>query len=166
MSRSGLGPDVSIERAEPVDAEAILALQRLAYRSEAALYGDYSIPPLTESLEELRAVFDEGAVVLRAMRGGRLVGSVRARLRGGTCEIARLIVHPELQGRGIGRRLMAEIEACFPEASRFALFTGDRSQRNLRIYERLGYQRRGSEAQTEKVTIIHLEKPNAAATGG
>jgi hypothetical protein len=28
------------------DAEAILALQRLAYQSEAAIYDDFTIPPL------------------------------------------------------------------------------------------------------------------------
>ena len=29
------------------DSEAILTLQRLAYQSEAAIYDDFTIPPLT-----------------------------------------------------------------------------------------------------------------------
>ena len=33
------------------DLEEILALQKLAYQSEAELYDDYTIPPLTQSLE-------------------------------------------------------------------------------------------------------------------
>ena len=37
------------------DAEAILALQRLAYQTEAALYDDFTLPPLIETLAELRA---------------------------------------------------------------------------------------------------------------
>ena len=53
-------------------------------------------------------------VVLKALQGARIVGSVRASVQGGTCQIERLIVHPELQGRGIGTRLMHEVEACFP----------------------------------------------------
>jgi predicted N-acetyltransferase YhbS len=165
MPRHGSAAEIAIEPAEPGDAEAILALQRLAYRSEAALYDDYSIPPLTETLAQLRAVFDDH-VVLRAMLGERLIGSVRARERGGICAIGRLIVHPELQGRGVGRRLMAEIEARFPRARSFALFTGDRSDRNLRLYEGLGYERRGSERQTERVTIVHLEKPGPGTSPG
>jgi predicted N-acetyltransferase YhbS len=163
MSRPGSDADILVEAAGPADAEAILALQRRAYLSEAALYDDYSIPPLTESLEQLQAVFDDH-VVLRAILDGRLVGSVRAREREGTCAIGRLIVEPELQGRGIGRRLMTEIERRFPRARRYALFTGDRSARNLRLYERLGYELRGSEQQTDRVTIVHLEKPGPAAT--
>ncbi len=36
------------------DAEIILALQRLAYQSEAAIYDDFTLPPLIETLEELQ----------------------------------------------------------------------------------------------------------------
>jgi hypothetical protein len=32
-----------------------LALQKLAYRSEAEIYDDYTIPPLTQTLGEMRA---------------------------------------------------------------------------------------------------------------
>ena len=37
------------------DAAEILALQKLAYASEAALYGDETLPPLMQSLEQLQA---------------------------------------------------------------------------------------------------------------
>jgi hypothetical protein len=33
------------------DAPAILTLQRLAYRSDAELYGDETLPPLTETID-------------------------------------------------------------------------------------------------------------------
>jgi hypothetical protein len=36
-------------------AAEILAIQRLAWEPEARLYQDWTIPPLTQSLEELRA---------------------------------------------------------------------------------------------------------------
>lgn len=36
------------------DAAAILALQKLAYQSEARLYDDYSLPPLTQTLPEMQ----------------------------------------------------------------------------------------------------------------
>lgn len=42
-----------ITAASPADAAAILALQKLAYQSEARLYNDFSIPPLLQTLEEL-----------------------------------------------------------------------------------------------------------------
>jgi len=39
------------------DAAEILAVQRLAYQSEAEIYGDFALPPLLETLEDLRSQF-------------------------------------------------------------------------------------------------------------
>lgn len=47
--------EILIERATFTDAKAILTLQKLAYQSEARLYKNDSLPPLTESLEDLIA---------------------------------------------------------------------------------------------------------------
>ena len=58
------------------DAEAILTLQRLAYQSEAAIYDDFTIPPLTETLEDLTARFHDRRF-LKAVEDGQIVGSVR-----------------------------------------------------------------------------------------
>jgi len=129
---------MKISRAKPVDAPEILALQKLAFLSEAAIYGDYGIPPLTQTLAELESEFKQG-VILKAVGQGRILGSVRARQREGVCLVARLIVHPEAQGQGLGQALMAAIEAEFPQAESYELFTGSRSRRNLSFYRRQGY---------------------------
>jgi GNAT superfamily N-acetyltransferase len=146
-----------IESASETAAPAILALQKRAYESEARLYGDWSIPPLTQTLESLRAEFAD-STVLEAREGEVLLGSVRAREAGGTCHIGRLIVEPAKQGHGIGTRLMREIESAFPAARRFELFTGSRSEANLRLYERLGYTRFREQAVSPAVTLVFLEK--------
>jgi hypothetical protein len=52
-------PKMDIGTAIIEDAEAILALQRLAYQSEAVIYDDFTLPPLTESLEDLKARFHD-----------------------------------------------------------------------------------------------------------
>lgn len=147
-----------IQPATVADAEPILALQKLAYASEAALYGDPTIPPLTQTLDQMRAEFDR-QVVLKAVVDGTLVGSVRAHLHAGTCRIGRLIVHPTVQGRGIGTRLMTAIEARFATAAGFELFTGDRSTRNLALYEKLGYRRTRVASLNAHTTVVILEKP-------
>ena len=73
--------------------------------------------------------------------GHRLVGAVRARLDGDRWELGRLMVAPDLAGRGLGRRLLAHAEAQAPaEARRFTLFTGSRSARNIALYQRAGYR--------------------------
>jgi GNAT superfamily N-acetyltransferase len=148
---------VTITDASRADAEAILALQKLAYQSEAKLHDDWSLPPLTQTLESLIEEFG-GSTVLKATVEDRLIGSVRARLSGETCLIGRLMVHPEFQRRGIGSRLLREIESRFRDAARFELFTGSRSEGNIRLYQRQGYAMTRTEAASPKVTLVFMEK--------
>ena len=146
-----------IERAKVEDAKEILALQKLAYQSEAAIYDDYTIPPLTQTLAEIEADF-ERQVFLKASVDGRIIGSVRAHVRQGTCLIGRLIVHPDFQNQGIGARLMGEIEDTFSQAKRCELFTGHLSERNLYFYQKRGYKIFKREKITEDLTLVFLEK--------
>jgi ribosomal protein S18 acetylase RimI-like enzyme len=129
---------VKIEPAKPEDAAEILSLQKRAYLSEAMIYDDYSIPPLVQTLEEISAEF-RSKLFLKAIESGALVGSVRGYCREGIAHLERLIVHPTHQGRGVGSLLTRTFEASFPEAQRFELFTGHKSERNISLYRRLGY---------------------------
>jgi ribosomal protein S18 acetylase RimI-like enzyme len=162
------------------DAPAILALQRLAYQAEALRYNDWNMPPLTQPLEALQAEFarltilkavprltpDQTAPLTAAEQPvpGALpvVGSVRAGLSHGVCHIGRLIVHPEHQHQGLGTALLQAIEARFPTAERFALFTGERSLGNLRLYQRHGYLPVRSQEMSPELTLVFLEKPGTA----
>jgi len=157
MSKEAAPPRFRIERASLDDAPAILELQKLAYQSEARLYDDWKLPPLTQTLVALREEF-AASVTLKATEVGRLVGSVRAREANGVCQVGRLIVHPEQQGHGVGTMLLRHIEAEFPGASSFELFTGSRSEGNLRLYERLGYLRNREQVLSQSVTLVFLEK--------
>jgi len=146
-----------IARADLTDAGEILALQKLAYQSEAVIYDDWSIPPLTETLEEITEAFAENTF-LKICDAGRIVGAVRAFAREGTCEIGRLIVHTDYQGKGIGTQLMLAAEAAFPATERFELFTGSKSERNIRLYERLGYAIFRTKLLSDLVELVFMEK--------
>jgi GNAT superfamily N-acetyltransferase len=152
-----LGLSMLVTQATPADAEEILDLQKLAYQSEAALYQDYTIPPLTQTLAEITAEF-RNRHFLKAVTDNSIRGSVRAHLGQGTCYIGRLIVHPAYQNRGLGTDLMSKIEGCFPEAQRYELFTGHLSERNLYLYRKLGYVPIRREQVSEKLTLVFLEK--------
>jgi ribosomal protein S18 acetylase RimI-like enzyme len=146
-----------VEEAGIEDAEEILALQKEAYASEGELYDDYTLPPLVQTLEEIRADFDR-QLFLKAVEEGRIIGSVRAHEEGGTCFVGRLIVSPDRQDMGIGTGLMDEIEGRFPEASRFELFTGHRSEKALHIYIKRGYGVCRIRPAHDRLTIVFLEK--------
>jgi ribosomal protein S18 acetylase RimI-like enzyme len=156
---------VTIKRADVRDAEEILALQKLAFQSEAELYNDYTLPPLTQTLEEMRADFEK-QVILKASIDGRVVGSVRAQMKSqGTCYVGRLVVHPDFQNRGIGTRLMDEIEGVFSQAERFELFTGHRSENTLHLYHKLGYREFKRERVSDDLTLVFLEKHPSTQQG-
>jgi len=150
---------VEIHRATLEDAEEILALQYLAYEVEAILYDDWLIPPLVETVHEVPHDIAQ-TVVLKVCSGGRIVGSVRGRLRpDSSCYVGRLIVHPDRRRRGIATRMMLELEACFPGVACFELFTGEKSAGNIKLYEGLGYREMGRQVQSSTITIIILRKP-------
>jgi ribosomal protein S18 acetylase RimI-like enzyme len=146
-----------ISQASIEDAEAILKLQKIAYQSEAQIYNDFSISPLTQTLDQIKADFAT-KVFLKAVAGADIVGSVRGYQEKGTCYIERLIVQPAFQGQGTGTALMRHIESVFSEAKRFELFTGHRSERNIRLYQKLGYQAFSQESATESLTFVFMEK--------
>ena len=144
------------------DAEAILALQKLAYASEARRYDDWTIPPLVETLDSVRRQIAEH-VVLKATVDGRLAGSVRGVVTDGVCEVCRLSVDPALQRRGIGSALLAAIEARFPDVEAFELFTGNRSVENLRLYDRHGYRHARTKVLSPAVSLVFLRKSAAGS---
>ncbi len=161
-----MGMSVTISAATADDAEQILKLQYLCYQGEAELYGDYSIEPLTQSLDDLRAELSEGCVLV-ARLGAEVVGSVRGVVDDkGTAAIGKLIVHPRMQRHGLGGRLLAAIEERLTEdraAKRYRLFTGHRSEGNLRLYRRYGYAQVGTEEVNRRLSLVTMEK-DATAT--
>jgi GNAT superfamily N-acetyltransferase len=113
------------------DAGEVLTLQRAAYVGEAMLY-DQFLPPLRETLDEVRSVLESDTVVLGIRDEGRLIGTVRIKPDG---EVGRLAVAPDRQHEGLGTRLL---EAAIERGGTW-LFTGDRSEANLRLYRRHGF---------------------------
>ena len=152
-----------IERARVEDAATILDLQKLAYLSEVEIYNNASIPPLTQTLDGIRAEFDN-QIFLKALIDERIIGSVRAYQTEETCHIGRLVVHPDFQNQGIGSRLMKYIEDVFENAGRFELFTGDNSERNLYLYHKLGYREFRRKKFQENLVLVFLEKDNTLAS--
>lgn len=143
----------------PGDAGEVLTLQRAAFVTEAQAHGDPCLPPLTQTLAELRAELAgpscHGWTVREA---GRLVACVRADVGGTAADLIRLVVAPDRQGEGLGTRLLRAAEQRLPPQVReIRLFTGERSHANLRFYERHGY-RRTHTTPAGAYRLVHLAK--------
>jgi ech hydrogenase subunit C len=149
-------------RGQRTDAPEILALQKVAYQSEAEIYGDRSLPALQQTLRELEADFDQ-MLFFKAVVNGKIIGSVRGYEKQQTAYLSRVIVHPYFRRRGIGRRLLDEIEQAFPGASRFEAFTGHQSKRNLFQLTKRGYQPFKTEPFTPAINWVFLQKQRAPA---
>ena len=148
---------MKIIRAEKENAEEILKLQKNAYQSEAEIYNDFSIPPLTQTLENIQNQINN-QIFLIAIEDEKIIGSVRAYEKYGTCYIGRLIVNPDKQNQGIGTLLMDEIEKYFSASKRYELFTGSKSEKNISLYKKLGYNMCKSEHLNHAVELIYMEK--------
>jgi tRNA (guanine37-N1)-methyltransferase len=137
------------------DAAELLTLTRACWAEEYARYGLFGAG--TDTVEDFADELAEWTTwVLRS--GGRLVASVRARRDPAdptTWRIGRLMVAPDLRGRGLGRALLAFAEAQAPDdATTYWLNTGERSERNLKIYKKAGYRvRPGEGAHPETVDL-------------
>ncbi|WP_058910020.1 GNAT family N-acetyltransferase [Entomohabitans teleogrylli] len=149
-----------IEKALRTDLPKILALQYIAYQSEARLCNNPLIPPLTQTLEEVVIEFYSGIFLKVENACGDIVASVRACSENGSLHIGKLIVHPDLQGQGIGTRLLREIEHLCPQR-RYVLFTSNKSARNIRLYQRIGYTAFREQDMGDGLKFIFLEKIRA-----
>jgi ribosomal protein S18 acetylase RimI-like enzyme len=151
----GLG--VGIMLAQIADFAEILNVQKEAFRSEAELYQNFNIQPLTQTLSEMVEECRE-KVVLKAVINGKIVGSIRANIHKNGCWVNKLFVLPDFQKKGIGEKLLREIEKCFPDAEKFTLATGARSQSNIRLYEKVGYKVIRYETFHDGVEAVMMEK--------
>jgi GNAT superfamily N-acetyltransferase len=150
---------VLIINAEFKDLQEILNLQYLAYQSEAKLHNNYTIPPLTQTLEELVRECDNGILLKAIDDNNVIIGSVRGYIESNTLFIGKLMVHPKHQGNGIGSQLLHAIEQFCPEC-RYELFTSEKSTQNLQFYEKMGYRRFMEKSVTPGLKLIYLEKNN------
>ena len=143
------------------DAGELLTLQRACWVQEALANDMLDIPALHESLADVEASLDDWAYfVVRS--AGRLVGAVRGRLEGDHWDIGRVMVAPDLQGRGLGRALLEHIQGVAPaEASSYVLFTGANSSDNQRMYKKAGFSLRKDLPAPPGAVILTKRAPGA-----
>lgn len=145
-------------------AGELLTLQRAAYVTEAQLHNDLQLPPLTQSLDDLAKELSLPELTAIGLRtdAGRLAAAVRLRVgapQTHAAELGRLVVAPDLQGRGLGSRLLRIVEQRLPaEVTELRLFTGEHSAGNLRLYTRFRYAESHRTPTPGGYALVHLTK--------
>lgn len=153
--------DLRILPALPEDAPELLDIQVEAFATVAHLYGMERVPPMDETIQDFEAAIVRGGV-LKAVRGGRPIGAVRGTPNpDGSVLVGRLCVRPGLGRSGAGGALMLAVEDLFPDATRFVLYTGERTPHTRRLYESIGYVVTHDEVVTDDIRLLWMAKENA-----
>lgn len=105
---------VKIEIATIEDVPALLDLQRKAFGPLCEELGWDDAPILSESLEQAYKEFAKCFTLKVQNQDGVIIGSVFGRLENDSLYIGRLMVLPEYQQNGIGKRLFREIQSRIP----------------------------------------------------
>lgn len=137
--------DLDVRPAVPADAGELYTLQRACWLQEMEANPGVEIPALRESLDDVRRGLEGWVVrVVREPSSGRLVGAVRGKVDShGEWDIGRVMVAPDLQGRGLGRALLELVQELAPrEVETYVLFTGEWSFDNQRMYKKAGFRLR------------------------
>lgn len=149
--------DIQVKTASIDDASKILEIQKSAFLSQARIYENYQLPPLTQNLESIQNEFN-GKTFLKVMLKGQIIASVRFKAIDGYVTIDRIVVEPEYQNQGIGTTLLKEIESRVPNAIAFKLFTGKKSVRNIYLYKKLGYKIIKNQITDQGIELLYMEK--------
>ena len=107
---------LTISPATPADATALEQLINSAYRGESAKQGWTTEADLLDGTrtdaELIRGIIaDPNSLLLKAMDDEGILGCVELRQEGERLYFGMLTVRPRIQGRGIGKALMAAAEA-------------------------------------------------------
>ena len=148
---------MEIRKAIKQDLPRILEIQKRAFLSEAERYNDFNIPPLHQTIEELEQEFTEKQIWVATIEN-EIVGSFRIYSKNQIGYIGKLIVLPEFQNKGIGRTLMTKAENLFTDILKIEIYTGEKSVKNIHLYQSLGYQIVGIIPETANVNLVLMEK--------
>ena len=148
---------MKIELATIQHVPALLDLQRRAFGPLCEELKWEDAPILSESLEHLYEDFAQCTTLKMENEDGLIVGSVHGKVDDGSLYIGRLMVLPEYQQQGIGKRLFREIQSRLPHR-RIWLCTCQQVRPPYEFYLREGFKPYKSEVVGPGLTWAYLEK--------
>ena len=152
---------IELIKADITDAEEIRRIQALAFAELYERYQDHASSPANETVERVTERFKgipQDHYILRL--NGENIGSVRvAPLPDNVCYLNSICIVPQYRGQGLGKLVMSELEALYPDAKRWELTTINQEKTLCRFYEMLGYTCLGDYRELQEgMMLVKYEK--------
>jgi ribosomal protein S18 acetylase RimI-like enzyme len=138
--------ELEIRTANPDDAAAIAAVLAASFLEYQPLYTLKGYAATTPGEAVIKHRFAEGKTWV-ALFAGKIVGTVSVVAQPDSLYIRSMAILPEARGQRLGERLLAEIEhyALAQGCRRLTLSTTPFLDRAIRLYEKFGFARCGSD---------------------
>ncbi len=110
------------------------------------LFTEESIKQFQERIRN----FPDSIQTFVAKDGDRIMGVCRVIIEKDSNELKMLYVHPEYQGKGIGKALWEESKKLFNENNRIFVNVATYNNQAIKFYEKLGFKDTGKRFEEEK----------------
>ncbi|MGM9699184.1 MAG: GNAT family N-acetyltransferase [Prevotella sp.] len=146
-----------IEIASIDDVPALLRLQHKAFGPLVEELHWNDAPNMTETIEQAYEGFAQNTTLKIEDEHHGIIASVRGNVTEGRLWIGRLMVLPEHQHKGLGRRLLKEIQSMLPH-NRACFGTCLQVKKSMELYESEGFRVYDTEDIGNGLTWAFMEK--------
>lgn len=116
-------------------AEDIWYLQHAAFREEVVRLGVKTVPPLMETVDDLRRTPD---TYIGYEKDGEWIGAVSYYMQGRLLKLRRLMVHPAYFRQGVGTALLNYLLSHTPH-DQAEVHAGERNDPAVGLYRKMGF---------------------------
>lgn len=147
---------ITFELAKPEDAKELYEIQKLAYKEQLERYRDYETNPAVEGIEWVLFKIKHH-IYYKIICDEKIIGAVdiyqhkRSSLH---YELNGLVVHPDYQNHGIGKKAIEFAENEFKDAKVWTTWTPHKMEKNHHFYEKIGYKKTGIEEKISDTLIL------------
>jgi ribosomal protein S18 acetylase RimI-like enzyme len=150
--------DVKITKTSLNEADALLKLQKEAFTADIKKYKDYDSSPAGESLEFFKYRINN-SYHYTIFINGNLAGSICiVKVSDTHYRLFRIFLGIQYQNKGLGSKILTQMEKKFPQVKTWSLDTPKENRRNRHFYEKFGYKKTGEFKVNDRLTLVEYEK--------
>ena len=148
--------NILFERAQSKDVNYIHNIQRDSFKLS---YEKYKwCPAYNATIENIKNAMNR-FFMYKILENSEIIGVIMvSKKKDNEYEIDTMFIHPDRQNRGIGTKAVRFIEAEFPDAKIWTLYTPHKDYRNHHFYEKLGYKKIGENIINDNLSLFNYRK--------